>query len=87
MKSIFRDWFQEVVGNIEIECSGGMLGVGGDKDDRRALFQSFKERKSILLGHPDIEKNPIGFESGDQSGSLAHGGRLTDDIDIGNVAE
>ena len=36
MKPIFRDWLEEVVGNIKIECSDGMFGVGGDGDNRAA---------------------------------------------------
>jgi hypothetical protein len=34
MKPIFCDWLEKVVSNIEIECSGGMLGVGSDGDNR-----------------------------------------------------
>ena len=60
MESIFRDWFQEVVGNIEIECSGGMLGVGGDGDHRAGKGASFEEIEAHFLAEREVEKNQIG---------------------------
>jgi hypothetical protein len=49
MKPIFRDWLEEVVGNIEIECSGGMLGVGGDGDNRTAKGALFEKIETHFL--------------------------------------
>ena len=60
MESIFRDWFQEVVGNIEIECSGGMLGVGGDGDHRAGKGASLEEIEAHFLAEREVEKNQIG---------------------------
>ena len=60
MKPIFRDWFQEVVGNIEIECSGGMFGVGGDGNNRAGKGASLKEIEANFFAEGEVEKNQIG---------------------------
>ena len=60
MEPIFCDWLEEVVSNIEIECSGGMLGVGGDGDNRARKGESFEKIESIFLAEGEVEKNQIG---------------------------
>ncbi len=59
MESIFRDWFQEIVGNIEIECSGRMFGVGGDGDNRTGKGAFLEKIETHFLAEGEVEKKQI----------------------------
>jgi len=73
MEPIFRDWFKEVVGNIKVECSDSMFGVGGDGDNRAGKGESFEKIESKFLPEGEVEKNQIGhvfIEEGDGFGRV-----------------
>ena len=77
MKPIFRDWLEEVIGNIEIECSGGMLRVGSDGDNRTGKEASLKKIKAHFLDEGEIEKKQIRHAFVDEGGSLGEVGCLS----------
>ena len=60
MESVFRHWFEEIVGNIEIVCTGGMLGVGGDGNHRAGKGMFLEKMEARFLSEGQVEKNQIG---------------------------
>jgi hypothetical protein len=77
MKPIFRDRLEEVVGNIEIECSGGMLGVGGDGDNRTGKGASFQKIETHFLAEREVEKKQIRHAFVYEGGGLGDAGCLS----------
>ncbi len=77
MKPIFCDWLEKVVSNIEIECSGGMLGVGGDGNHRAGKGASLEEIEAHFLAEREVEKKEIRPAFVDESGSLGDVGCLS----------
>ena len=60
MEPIFNDRFKKVVRNIKVECSDGMLGMGGDGDNRPGKGASFEEIEPNFFAEGEVEKNQIG---------------------------
>jgi len=77
MKPIFRDRLEEVVGNIEIECSGGMFGVGGDGDNRTGKGASLEEIETYFLAEGEVEKKQIRHAFVYEGGSFGDVGCLS----------